>query len=327
MFLFLDQSFLNYNEFKEINNLPEVEFLKKEVLNRFSLVGGKIRLLLHNEISFSLLKDRVLKSINAVSVKKLKELESLDVHGNTPSIIYTLVPKSYLTDNVIEYDYREYYLCFASRFVSSLVSSRIIINFENNFQSLFAAMKNQKIGGSLVGQIFESLMIESIISLKTKSLIGKSLETEDSSLNLALNFGDFDVKTYDSSKTLLKDFISLTETRNRVLLPIQLNAPAVDAIFVDATSKKVYFIQITISSIHSVQYKYLVKLARAFDISHEKIELVYLVPGSCFDEFKKQNFLVGKRVMTRAYSGFMQSVMFVPDTDILNNNTSVLNLI
>lgn len=97
-----------------------------------------------------------------------KELDSLDIHGNTPSIINSFVPKSYLTDSsVIEYDYREYNLCFASCFVSSLVASRIIINFENNFRNLFAAMKDKKVGGSLVGQIFESLMIEGIISLKT----------------------------------------------------------------------------------------------------------------------------------------------------------------
>lgn len=37
----VDGSFLNYNEFEGVNNFPQVQFLKNEVLNRFSLVGGK----------------------------------------------------------------------------------------------------------------------------------------------------------------------------------------------------------------------------------------------------------------------------------------------
>ena len=328
LFLALDQSLsvLKYDEYDSVNKLSKVQFLKQEVLNRFNLVGGKIRLLIHNEIGFSMLKNQVFKSIYAVSVEKLRELDSFDIHGNTPSIIYSFTPTSLPsalptsdkdtdTDCNIEYDPRQYRLSFASWFVSYLVASRI------NFGRFFAAMKDQKIGSSLVGQIFESLIINGIISFKIRRLIGKSLESSTEP-ELEISFNDFLVKKYDSSKSTPENY-----TSNTLFLPIQMNAPSVDAVFIDINLNKIYFLQINISSNHPVKYEHLIDLARKFNVTSEEVELVYLVPAGCIAEFRKQSISKGKTNAANI-EGFKQSVMYVPiDEYSANDFSSILNLI
>ena len=116
---------------------------------RYKLCGGRIRLLLHNQINFNLLKKQVIKSVHSLSLDDIKHQECLDLQDNVPSLIYSLNPLD------IDTDPRDYKVSFASNFITEIASSKMIYEYTKKLNVLFLAMQNQKIGGSLIGQIFE----------------------------------------------------------------------------------------------------------------------------------------------------------------------------
>lgn len=305
----------SYREKEAILRLDEVNFLKMEVLKRFELVGGRIRLLLHNQISFSQLKKQVLKSVCAVSVQDLKQLDSLDLHHQAPSIIYSFVPTDILTDP------REYRLQFASSYIAKRVASRMIVDFKGKVDHLFAALKDQSVGGSLVGQIFEYLVLEAIQTRKVVSISGRILGPNTPATatesDLVIDFGDFEIKKYNVMRrgvTDLRRLISDGAQTNKLLLPIQLNAPSVDAVFYDAHTQKFYFFQITISHDHPFDYLHVSKLATAFGVvDRTKIDFVYLVPRTIYNQFRPQKV---ESAPARGFSGFRQCVFRI---DNMNN--------
>ena len=293
-----------------------------EVLKRFELVGGRIRLLLHNQVGFSRLKEQVLKSVYTVSAENLKQLDSLDLQYQAPSIIYSFAPKEGSTDP------REYRLLFASSYISKHVASRIILHFRGQVDRLFAALKDQKVGGTLIGQIFEHLVLEALQSHKIDSFIGRSLQVdteEESTININLN--DFDVRNYTISaagslpdiSTLITDNLNI----NRLLLPIQLNAPSVDAVFYNSQTRRLYFIQITISLNHTFNYLQVTRLANALGITdHRRIDFVYLVPQNVYHQFRRQRV---ENPPARNNYSFHQYVFRVPDIE--NASLSILDYV
>lgn len=300
--------------------LEKITFLKREVLNRFELVGGRIRLLLHNEIGFSQLKTQVLKSIYAVSVDVLKQLDSLDLHSQAPSVLYSFSP----VDLNLR-DPRNYRLCFASRFIANHVASRIVLDFGEHANRLFAAMKDQKVGSSLVGQLFESLFIGALRTGKIVRLEGKRLMNRVGQ-QMIINFSDFDVVKYESNHPNLSVHIANLRT-NRLLIPRQMNAHSVDAVFFQARPRKLYFIQVTISLEHPFKYSHLTSLATSFHVPARNVEYVFVVPSTTYPMFKRQKAYRDKNVLLRndSYIGFNQSVMSVQDIE--NDNASILNLV
>lgn len=292
-----------------------------EVMKRFELVGGRIRLLLHNYTGFSQLKEQVLKSVYAVSAKDLEQLDCLDLHHHAPSIIYSFVPNDILTNP------KKYRLHFASDYIAKHVASRIVLHFKGEINNLFAALKDQKVGGSLVGQIFEYLVLEALQSGKIRYISGTRLRPTpplmDSEPDVTIEFGAIDILKYNVSSRDLRRLISGGARLNKLLLPIQLNAPSVDAVFYNAQTRRYYFIQITISIDHPINYLQIAKLANALGVTnYTLIDIIYLVPQNVYYNFKIQKVA---NAPARGYTGFNQYVFRV--ADINNAGLSILNYV
>ena len=297
-----------YDEDERIKVSAKKNFLIEQVMYRYKLCGGKIRLLLHNQINFKLLKEQVIKSINSLSLDDLKHQECLDLQRNVPSIIYSMIPVDIASDP------REFKVGFASYYIAEIASRRMYYEYSKQLNNLFAAMKNQCIGSSLVGQIFEKLVIESIISKKTSELSGRILTGVNPENETTLKFGDFVPQDYDSKDENLARFISAENCLTDCFFtPIQSNAAAVDAVYFMHSTSKLYFLQMTISLTHNFKLTHLVKLANSFGKEAEDIELVFVAPENCYYEFKKQNALTDNgQIMRRIPTVIKQSVVFVP---------------
>ena len=304
LFLFLG-SVSKYDENERIKILTKRAFLIEQVLYRYKLCGGRIRLLLHNQINFNLLKKQVIKSVHSLSLDDIKHQECLDLQDNVPSLIYSLNPLD------IDSDPRDYKVSFASNFITEIASSKMIYEYTKKLNVLFLAMQNQKIGGSLIGQIFESLVIESIATKKLTELKGKILEGEKVGKPNSINFGDFESKDYDANDKKLHLLID-NAARNLLLTPVLSNAAAVNAIFYDFGLKKIFFLQMTISTQHEFKFKYLQNLADSLKKNPRDIELIFLVPKTCYQSFCAQSPLTTTGAIMKKI-GFEQSVMAVPE--------------
>lgn len=277
---------------------------------RYKLCGGKIRLLLHNQINFKLLKDQVIKSIHSLSLEDIKHQECLDLQHNVPSIIYSMSPVDFDSDP------RDFKVSFASNYISDIASKRMIYEYSKQLNVLFTAMQNHRIGSSLIGQIFEKLVIEAIITKRLTQLKGKFLTGINANSQFMLNFQDFVSQDYDAKDKNLARFISGENMLiNHFFTPIQSNAPVVDAIYHVPSEKgsKLYFLQMTISMLHPFKLKFLKDLAVSFGKGAEDIELVFVVPENCGQNFGKQDALTANdQVMKRVSPEFRQSVLVVP---------------
>ena len=266
---------------------------------------------MHNQINFKLLKKQVTKSVHSLSLEDIKHQECLDLqgNGNVPSIIYSMTPLD------INFDPRDFKFGFASNYITELASAKMIYEYSNQLNFLFATMQNQRIGGSLIGQIFENLVIESINTKKLSQLNGKILTGDDEFVGneINLNFNDFISQDYDANDGNLYLLIERGNCTNFFLTPIQSNAAAVDAIYYDSIKDKLYFLQMTISMIHDFKLIYLQKLADSFRKHATQIEMIFLVPENCYQNFNPQNPLTfNGRIMKRIPRGFRQSVMRIP---------------
>ena len=297
-----------YKERERIKILSKSAFLIEQVMYRYKLCGGKIRLLLHNQINFKLLKEQVIKSVRSLSLDDLKHQECLDLQRNVPSIIYSMSPVNFDSDP------REFQVDFASNYISEIASARMIYEYSKKLNILFAAMQNQRVGSSLIGQIFEKLVIESIFNKKLTELNGKSLEVVNAESGITLSFGDFVPQDYDANDKNLKRLISEESCfTNHLFTPIQSNAAAVDAVYYMHSTRKLYFLQMTISMFHDFKFNHLRKLATSFGKQATDIELLFLVPENCYEGFRKQNALTMKNeIMKSVQPGFAQSVLVVP---------------
>ena len=299
-----------YDEDVRIKVLTKPEFLIEQVIYRYKLCGGKLRLLVHNQINFKLLKKQVIKSVNSLSLEDIKHQECLDLQGNVPSIIYSMNPVDMNSDP------RDFVVGFSSNYVSEIASAKMIHEYSKQLNFLFVAMQNQRIGSSLIGQIFEKLVIESIVTKKLSNLNGRILTGDKAGEGISLDFGKIVSKDYDATDGNLKLLIDVdgdVGPPNFFFTPVQSNAAAVDAIFYNSSKRKLYFLQITISKFHDFKMKYLQDLANSFGKSPKNIEFLFLVPENLSLSFDKQRALTtsGKN-MTRVPPGFRQSVMTVP---------------
>lgn len=116
---------------------------------------------------------------------------------------------------------------------------------------MLAAFKDQKVGGSLVavGQLYESLVLETIQSISIDSLNGKRVDTES---EFSIDFENFNTEFYDISSTDLNIFkisdkaaLNDKEKKNLLCIPNQPNAPAVNAKL--RRGRLFFFLQKTIS--------------------------------------------------------------------------------
>ena len=299
-----------YKEYERIKVLTKRAFLIEQVMFRYKLCGGKIRLLLHNQINFKLLKDQVIKSIHSLSLDDIKHQECLDLQHNVPSIIYSMSPVDFDSDP------RDFKVGFASNYISEIASTRMVHEYSKKLNVLFAAMSNQRIDSSLVGQIFEKLVIESIVTKKLTELKGKILTGDNADGTFTLPFGDFVPQDYDANDKNLARLISgENSSTNHFFTPIQSNAAAVDAIYYmsSESGSKLYFLQMTISMFHDFKLKHLINLAKSFHKEATDIELVFVVPEKCGQSFGKQNALTANgQIMKPVSPEFRQSVLVVP---------------
>jgi hypothetical protein len=129
-------------------------------------VGGRIRLLLDNNLRYEDLEERVENAVLCVSPNKLSRVNVLDYFSNVPSIIYSLIPDE-------KTNFRRYSTRFASDSIRDLVSANIITGKNEDFKNIFGAMKNHNIAGALMGQIFESAILKFISHKLTAKLTAR----------------------------------------------------------------------------------------------------------------------------------------------------------
>ncbi len=95
-----------------------------------------------------------------------------------------------------------------------------------------------------------------------------------------------------------------------------MNAPSVDAVFYNYHLHHFYFIQITISIDHPINYLQVNKLANNLGITdHSLIDVIYLVPQNVYNEFeiqKVENAPQGViQALTSTYSALQIVIMLV----------------
>ena len=270
---------------------------------RFKLVGGRIRILLSNHLNLDLLEKQICNLTNSLSLDEIKLQQCLDLYQNIPSLIYSLRP------NDIESDPRDYDVVFASKYIADQASVKMIYEYSKQMNLVFKSMKETRVGSSLVGQIFEALVIEAIVSKKLIDLNGRTLDQEHHGVdNFAINFSDFVCFDYDADDKNLNSLLINevdVDRKNRFLIPIQSNAGAIDAIYYVAETDKAYFLQITLSVKNDVKSKFIKQLSQSLRIDPQNIEIVFFVPRDRYNEFKEQSIFVP--------TGFKQRVVCVPE--------------
>lgn len=264
-------------------------------------------------MNLKLLEKQVRNLTNSLSLEEIKHQECLELQRNVPSLVYSLRP------NDIESDPRDYDICFASKYIADLVSVKMVYEYSKQMNLLFKSMKETRVGSSLVGQIFEALVIEAIVSKKLIDLKGRTLDEGYQGVdNFAINFSDFLCFDYDAEdknlNSLLNNEVDLNQ-KNRFLTPIQSNAGAIDAIYYVANVGKAYFFQMTISEKHGFKSKFVKQLSKSLKIDPKNIAMVFLVPRDRYHEFKEQSILTAEdKVMVRVPAGFKQRVVCVPES-------------
>ena len=300
-------------------------FCRDYFKERFNIIGGRIRLLLDNNLSMKDLKKRVRKSLACVSSEKLISVGILDYYSDIPSILYSLIPENPDT-------FKGYNISFSSTFIHNAVTDKLITGQINNFQQFFAALKNHKIGGSLIGQIFEKAVHDYIVSTKKIDLFLKQLgiDVSESASKLArtepepadiLRFEVEQIVYYDCNADLKKSF-SFADN-SFYLIPNQSNAPQVDGIGYDKSTKSFYFFQMTISRKHPIIISHVKKLCESIGITMKQVNYVFIVPEDIFDDFPVQNLCTATNNIASNQDLF--NGQFVASVKDLNDMASFFN--
>ena len=191
-----------YDEIEAFTTKSKRLFLIENIGYRFKLAGGRIRILLNNELNLELLKKQIRNLTNSLSLDEIKHQECLELQRNVPSLIYSLRP------NDIESDPRDYDVVFASKYIADQASVKMIYEYSKQMNLVFKSMKETRVGSSLVGQIFEALVIEAIVSKKLIDLNGRTLDQEHHGVdNFAINFNDFICFDYDAEDNNLYNLL------------------------------------------------------------------------------------------------------------------------
>ena len=254
---------------------------------RYNLVGGRIRLLLDNNLRYEDLEERVENAVLCVSPNKLSRVNVLDYFSNVPSIIYSLIPDE-------KTNFRRYSTRFASDSIRDLVSANIITGKNEDFKNIFGAMKNHNIAGALMGQIFESAILKFISHKLTakltcrKSVSGNNMNLENDNLEMS----NFETVYYDAAKPgdVKEKIINGKSEKNLFFIPQQSNAAQVDSIYYNLGEGKLYFFQITTSSHHSFRFHVISKLADDIGFKAGDVNFVFIVPESIFQTFPYHNY-------------------------------------
>ena len=254
---------------------------------RYNLVGGRIRLLLDNNLRYEDLEERVENAVLCVSPNKLSRVNVLDYFSNVPSIIYSLIPDE-------KTNFRRYSTRFASDSIRDLVSANIITGKNEDFKNIFGAMKNHNIAGALMGQIFESAILKFISHKLTakltcrKSVSGNNMNLENDNLEMS----NFETVYYDAAKPgdVKEKIINGNSKKNLFFIPQQSNAAQVDSIYYNLGEGKLYFFQITTSSHHSFRFHVISKLADDIGFKAGDVNFVFIVPESIFQTFPYHNY-------------------------------------
>ncbi|RKP16824.1 hypothetical protein ROZALSC1DRAFT_30467, partial [Rozella allomycis CSF55] len=101
----------------EVNETMEKEDMWEEIKKRYDVVGGKLGLLFHPQLSVNILKSDVYKAVEKVSIDSLCTEGSFDMHSDIPSILYSIYPNPRLNGPPT--------LRFASPFVQQLCISKL----------------------------------------------------------------------------------------------------------------------------------------------------------------------------------------------------------
>ena len=307
-------------------NLDENENKKKLILSwlkeRYNLVGGRIRLLLDNNLRFEELRERVENAVHCVSPKKLSRINALDYISNVPSILYSLIP----TD---ETNFRRYTILFASDAIRDIVFNSIITGKTEDFKTIFGTMKANYIAGSLMGQIFESTVHKYISQKLHAELLcrilvapnnSKSKSSKEDKKEEKLIMSSFKTIYYDLKQSqALKETIKNTK-KNLFMIPKQSNAPQVDSIYYDCAEKNIYFYQITTALRHSFKFHEISKLAKDIGFEASSVRFVFIVPESIFNTFTVQNLTTNNQPLKYQNKLHSQMVARFSDSDEINNH-------
>ena len=282
--------------FARNQNLDENDTKKGLILSwleaRYNLVGGRIRLLLDNNLRYEELRDRVETAVLCVSPKKLSRINALDYFTNVPSILYSLISDE-------KTNFRRYSIRFASDSIRDLVFGSIITGKSEDFKSIFGAMKAHNIAGSLMGQIFESTLHKYITQKLYAEFICRKLVASDNSNSMSstdkedekLIMSNFETLYYDAAKPGDLKKIIENSGKNIFLIPKQSNSAQVDSIYYNCEKKQIYFFQITTALRHSFRFHVIRQLAQAIGFDVGSVRFVFIVPESIFHSFSYQYYM------------------------------------
>lgn len=317
------ENFLSESKIQNpIDNSRKKDLLFSWLKARYNLVGGRIRLLLDNNLRYEDLKERVENAVLCVSPNKLSRANVLDYFSNVPSILYSLISDE-------RTNYRRYSIRFASDLIQDLVFSSIIIGKNVDIKIIFGAIKNHNIAGALMGQLFESAILKYICRKSSAVLTYRKLKIdgEKDLLSDKIETGTLEITNYETvfydanESSKLKYIISKgNPEKNLFLIPKQSNAAQVDAIYYkrEIGENELFFFQITTASRHSFRFQVIKKLAADTGFDTKDVNFVFIVPEFNFATFPCQNYTTTTNLphqnqnllksQTAAYFGNMEDI-------------------
>ena len=159
-------------EFVDIGSVtPTENKLWNEIQARFTIVGGRIRLLLSDSTCARDLLSEVDRAVECISFEELDKISALD-YTSIRSILYSLMPKEGAISG--------YYIKITLKYIQSQYQSRLHRGVYNDMNSLFKAFFSQKQDGGTAGIIFEKSALK-LLSSSGKPISCRHLKSRSES--------------------------------------------------------------------------------------------------------------------------------------------------
>ena len=267
-------------EFVDIGSVtPTENKLWNEIQARFTIVGGRIRLLLSDSTCARDLLSEVDRAVECISFEELDKISALD-YTSIRSILYSLMPKE---GAISGYDIK-----ITLKYIQSQYQSRLHRGVYNDMNSLFKAFFSQKQDGGTAGIIFEKS------ALKLLSSSGKPI-----SCRHLKSGSEFSIKLERLEVQYFSENENIMDVSKPTLLIPRTRYKQVDAIIL--TGNELWLVQLTVSAYHSFIPTHIDKVVKQMPQRFaDSWKFAFCVPQDQFINHKPQHSSgVDKKVLTK----------------------------
>ena len=314
---------------KDLKKTRLMDALFKIVCMRYSVVGGRIRLIVQSQLTHSELMNRVGTYVSTLTVEKLMSPANLDADEDTASIVYSIYP--------VEERGINRYVDFASNYIKYIVRNRLHKEMWANLMKFYDQVASSGYTAGVRGHLFESVIIYGVlttgVTIKIRNLemeaetkskamakksmqIGKETTTEMEIETEAQNETNTTTNTEAETKKEeeFEEFIKLPplktepfkyETKgkynknkadkvdeNCLYFNAYSNGAQVDAVY----PKEKLLFQMTVSEEHSFIPHRICELCELFNFKPDEAKFIFVTPH---EDFTRQPQLTVKKTVFR----------------------------